>query len=140
MLSGGCFCGSVKYQVDGDLQTMYCCHCSRCRKMSGASFTTNAIVAFDDFSITDGQENLAIFQNGDHSRHHCSKCYGWLYVSSIAYAGIIFFPCGTLNQSPGKEIDYHVHVGSKASWTHINDDKPQFQGALPDDYLSPSNS
>ena len=140
MLSGECFCGSVRYEIDGELQAMYCCHCSRCRKMSGASCTTNAIINSDSFRITHGVDKLTIVQNGEHNRHHCSICHGWLYVSSAAYEGVIFVPCGTLNEAPNKKIDYHVHVDSKAAWTEISDGKPQFPGALPSEYISGTES
>ena len=27
MLSGECYCGSVAYQIEGDIDLIYCCHC-----------------------------------------------------------------------------------------------------------------
>jgi len=38
MIDGGCFCGKIRYRIDGALGRASACHCSRCRKVfSGAS-------------------------------------------------------------------------------------------------------
>ena len=36
--SGGCLCGNIKYEVDGDLIRTLNCHCDDCRRAIGASF------------------------------------------------------------------------------------------------------
>ena len=58
MLTGECYCGSVKYKIDGDLNGMYYCHCSRCRKLTGSSFSTNGSLEASLFSIVEGQNFL----------------------------------------------------------------------------------
>jgi hypothetical protein len=131
MLTGECFCGSVKYKIDGDLLAMYHCHCSRCRKLTGASFATNASVAADLFSITQGAEHLSQVGHDQHHRYHCGKCHSWVYGDSGDYAGVIFIPCGSLNETPLKKVDHHVCVASKAGWIDINDDLPQYPGIQP---------
>ena len=103
--------------------------------MSGASLTTNGIVDYDCFQITRGAENLDILGSGNFGRFHSSKCHAWVYARSPNYAGVTFFPCGTLNTVTNKQFDYHCQVDSKAAWTDIADGKPQFPGALPDEYI-----
>ena len=39
-LAGGCRCGALRYQVDGDLGPVANCHCAFCRRIHGAPFTT----------------------------------------------------------------------------------------------------
>ncbi len=41
---GECLCGSIKYEVDEIEAQMGHCHCTMCRKFSGAAFTTYEIV------------------------------------------------------------------------------------------------
>ncbi|WP_091840034.1 GFA family protein [Bosea lupini] len=38
-LSGGCSCGQVRYEVDGDPIRVGICHCETCRKESGSAFS-----------------------------------------------------------------------------------------------------
>ena len=40
MIRGSCLCGDVAWQVDGPVELMSHCHCSRCRKSHGAAFAT----------------------------------------------------------------------------------------------------
>lgn len=131
MLTGECFCGSVKYQIDGDLIAMYHCHCSRCRKLTGASFATNASLESRLFSITQGEEFLDRVGHDQHFRYHCSKCHSWVYGDSADYPEINFIGCGTLNDAPRKTVDHHVCVLSKAAWVEIKDDLPQYPESQP---------
>ena len=34
-LKGSCLCGSVQYEMAGEAQRFYHCHCQRCRKATG---------------------------------------------------------------------------------------------------------
>ncbi len=135
MLEGECYCGEVHYQIDGDIKVMYSCHCSRCRKMSGASCTTNGIVNAEQFRFTKGKEHLAQFGAGEYGRFVCSHCFTWLYACAPQYPGVMFVPCGTLNTDPGKQIEYHCWVDSKAPWVEITDGLHQFPGLLPDEII-----
>lgn len=135
MLTGECFCGAVKYSIDGDLLAMYHCHCSRCRKLTGASFATNASVDSNLFSITRGPDCLSVVGHDQHHRYHCSQCHSWVYGDSSAFPGVTFIPCGTLNETPIKTVDHHVCVASKAGWIEINDNLHQYPGSQPHEGL-----
>jgi hypothetical protein len=135
LLTGECFCGKVRYQIDGDLNGMYYCHCSRCRKLTGSSFATNASLDARFFSITQGQHLVDKVVHDGHHRYHCSTCHSWVYGDSEDYPGMKFIPCGTLNEPPEKTPTHHVCVDSKASWVTINDDLPQYPGMQPKQLL-----
>ncbi|GLK72547.1 GFA family protein [Ancylobacter dichloromethanicus] len=38
-LSGGCNCGQVRYQIEGEPRRVGLCHCATCRKQSGSAFS-----------------------------------------------------------------------------------------------------
>jgi hypothetical protein len=40
MLTGGCFCGAIRYEVAGAPFHETNCHCSICRRTAGAAFVT----------------------------------------------------------------------------------------------------
>ena len=44
-LKGSCLCGAVRYEVSGDLQRFYHCHCKRCRKSTGTGHASNLMLA-----------------------------------------------------------------------------------------------
>ncbi|WP_245287875.1 MULTISPECIES: GFA family protein [unclassified Bradyrhizobium] len=35
-LTGGCHCGAIRYEVNGDMMVHALCHCADCRRHSGA--------------------------------------------------------------------------------------------------------
>ena len=41
MIKGGCACGGIRFEIDA-VRSMTHCHCTTCRKLTGASFATFA--------------------------------------------------------------------------------------------------
>ena len=55
-LSGGCLCGGVRFEVDPPLLSASYCHCTRCRRRSGAAASPQARVAPESFRLLSGEE------------------------------------------------------------------------------------
>ncbi len=55
MREGGCFCGAVRYQVEGEPGVVVHCHCLDCRRSSGALFVTWVSYDEDSFEFTAGE-------------------------------------------------------------------------------------
>jgi hypothetical protein len=70
--SGGCHCGSVRYEVEADLGQVMACNCSICRKR-GALLT---FVPADKFRLGGGEDVLTDYQfNKKVIRHlFCATC------------------------------------------------------------------
>ena len=127
-VSGGCQCGAVKFEYVGQPKMMMNCHCSRCRKAKGAAHATNAFVAADDLTWTQGQEHIA---NYDHAG---AKFFGHAFCKTCGSSvprprpdGSVYnVPVGSLDQAPGIEAKGHIFMGSKAPWFEVSDDKPQW--------------
>ena len=60
-LTGECFCGEVKYEINGVLRDARSCHCSRCRKAFSAQASAYALVNPSDFRWTKGSEHLSTY-------------------------------------------------------------------------------
>jgi hypothetical protein len=58
MVEGSCFCGEVRYEVDGPFNTMMSCHCSMCRKHHGSAFATYVSAPIDSFRWVGGEDSL----------------------------------------------------------------------------------
>lgn len=54
MVSGGCYCGAVRYEVSGNNGGSILCHCYDCRKITGSAYSTNAVYPSDGFKVTQG--------------------------------------------------------------------------------------
>src|ERR1700757_3838920 len=75
VVEGSCFCGEVRYEVDGPLNTMMSCHCSMCRKHHGSAFATYVSAPLDDFRWVHGEDSLLKYQSSAQgTRNSCGVC------------------------------------------------------------------
>ncbi|MGB5621124.1 MAG: GFA family protein [Gammaproteobacteria bacterium] len=126
LIAGECFCGTVQYQIDGELTFARCCHCSRCRKaFSGASSAYAELADPESFSWVSGADNLQEYSaQADWGLTFCKTCGTTL--CGIYQGRVHGVALGTVIGDPGVEIEAHYFVGSKAPWDHIGGSAPQF--------------
>jgi hypothetical protein len=126
IVAGECFCRAVGYAVADEFSYALNCHCSNCRRTTGAAFKPFAGIARDQFSVTRGEDDLMI--HGDAAGHdaHCRKCGSLLY-SVVREGAFVHVAMGTLVDDPSIRPTAHIFVSSKASWFAITDDLPQYR-------------
>jgi hypothetical protein len=132
MLHGGCLCGMIRYEIDGDLGPIVCCHCSMCRKAQGTAFATNAPVDAARFRITHGEQALRAYASSPGKwRCFCSSCGSPILSRRDSHPGVIRLRIGTLDGEVRARPTAHIHVASKAAWFDILDGLPQYPGFEP---------
>ena len=131
-INGECFCGAVKYRIDGQLRDARSCHCSRCRKAFSAQASAYALVDSSDFSWISGEHLLTDYV-GNHGfgLQFCSKCGSTL--CGIYNGTVHGVTLGCIIGDPKIEIGKHIYVGSKASWEVIPEGVVQFEEGAPAD-------
>lgn len=131
MITGGCFCGDITYQIDGKLFDARSCHCSRCRKAFSSQASSYALVDANTFTWTSGEKRLTSYI-GEHGSgfRFCSQCGSTLCgVLNGAVHGVTL---GCVNGDPQVEIGRHIYVGSKACWEVIPEGVLQYEEGVPD--------
>ena len=125
-IRGGCLCGSVKYEVSGQLGHADHCHCSMCRRQHGAAFGTYAECNADEFAWTAGEDLVKTYETPSGAGWvFCSECGSTLAGSDN---GRIFgITLGSVEGDPGVRPEAHIYVGSKAVWDEISDDLTQYE-------------
>lgn len=125
-LTGKCLCGAVQYAVADEFGYAMNCHCSNCRRTTGAAFKPFAGIERAKLRVIQGEEELMRFgEERDHDVH-CRRCGSLLY--SIARAGAyVHVAMGTLVDDPSIRPSKHIFVGSKAPWFTITDGLPQYE-------------
>ena len=115
---GSCLCGVVEYEITGSLGVFQYCHCSRCRKFSGSSYTANIIVAPNQFKWITGEELLGRFEYPE-ARHfatsfctNCGSSLPWITNSEKA----VVIPAGTLDGDPELRPFQNIYYESRADW------------------------
>jgi hypothetical protein len=115
---GGCLCGAVRYEVEGEPLRVGLCHCADCRKESGSSFVTFAVWPTSSFRSTG---YLKTFQG----RGFCPECGARLFNPGAEETEI---RVGSLDDAPtGLKPEYEIWVIRRETWLHPMP-VPQYSG------------
>ena len=70
--TGSCHCGSIKFEIDSDLEKIVQCNCSICIKRNAKMI----MIPKENFKLLEGLENLSLYQfNTEIAKHFfCKKC------------------------------------------------------------------
>ena len=124
-LTGGCFCGRVRYRIEAALRAGRSCHCSRCRKAFSGAGSAYAEIEPGSFSWVGGEDNLTAFESTPGwGLCFCRTCGTTLCGTHEGKVHGVAL--GTVDGDPGVRIEMHIFVGSKAPWDHIGGGAPQF--------------
>lgn len=126
-VTGGCLCGSVRYQINGPITSLGHCHCTMCQRYHGTAYSTYSMVPKNDYAITKGDSVLnTAHTSAQVQRKFCSKCGSPISYENDASTDNIWITAGSLDADPGCEPQYHIFVKDKVAWLEITDDLPQF--------------
>ena len=126
MLTGRCLCGTVRFEIAGDLGPIAFCHCTECRRASGSAFAANANVVKGEHRFSSGAAALVEYESSPGKfRAFCGRCGSPMYSRTAAEPETLRIRLGTLDQDPGGRPRLHVWTSEKAAWFEINDDIPQ---------------
>ena len=95
--TGGCLCGALRYEAEGEpLYAGYCC-CTDCRKASGSGFIPFIGVASEKFRLSGDalQTRSTSFRGSEAVRNRCAAC------GSLVFGGIL-----------GVDIWHTIYAGS----------------------------
>jgi hypothetical protein len=127
MIRGSCLCNGVRYEAEGPLGLIARCHCTQCRKASGAEFATNGSVPDATFRIVSGEELLRSFAwSPGQERHFCGRCGSPLFKRDRARPGMVRLRLGGTDEGVTRGPMFHVFAGERPSWSEICDQLPQY--------------
>ncbi len=115
MIDGGCFCKAVRYTVDEGDYVVVNCHCSMCRKTSGAPFVTWLTVPRDIFRWTQGEPKC--LQSSEHgNRYFCPECGTHMAFITMKREEFVDITTGSLDRPEDFVPTRAVHEDSKLPW------------------------
>ena len=125
--TGGCLCGAVRYEVEGELAPIQLCHCGQCRKAQGGAFAANLPVAAAAFLLIQGQDVLREHRASPGKRRvFCGGCGGPVFSQRDATPQTLRLRVGGLDDTTGLTVGFHIHAASAAAWRPITDDLPRY--------------
>jgi hypothetical protein len=134
-IRGGCLCGGVRYQLTAPFRRANFCHCSRCRKHSGAAALAQGRVPKSDFVLLRGRELLVSYAEPGHmAKVFCGRCGSSLFGGTWPDGPEVSIRLGTLDDDPGIRPSYHSFADEVPAWDRLADDGlPRYPSRPPPD-------
>lgn len=125
---GSCLCGKVTYEIEGDFENFYLCHCERCRKDTGSAHAANLFSSTAKLRWLSGQENSKTFNLGSegHIKSFCTNCGSAL--PNIQMDGkLLVVPAGSIDSDININPQGHIYYANKANWDTELEKVPKFE-------------
>lgn len=123
---GSCLCGAVKFEIKGEFDSFYLCHCHHCQKDTGSAHAANLFSQSAELVWLAGADNITSFTLADtrHNKCFCKTCGSAL--PSTVVEGLLVVPAGSLDTEVSKTPTAHIFTASKASWDNELESLPTF--------------
>ncbi|MDX1375259.1 MAG: GFA family protein [Burkholderiales bacterium] len=106
----------MAFEVNDPPRRLYQCHCSLCRKQSGAGSNAAFIVRSEQLVWLAGQGLVASYVKPTGFRSDfCSQC-GSPVPNPLRSTSYVWVPVGLFDEPTDLSIATHLFVGSKAAW------------------------
>jgi hypothetical protein len=125
-LTGGCLCGAVRFRSSSGPRHSSLCHCTSCRRASGAHSLGWAAVTVGDFEFTAGTP-VEYRSSPPVTRTFCGACGSPLTYRHGDWPDIVDVAIGSLD-SPGDvpPVD-HIWMSDAVAWDRPADGLTQYQ-------------
>lgn len=115
---GGCFCGAVRYTLEGEPTYVGNCHCRSCQHAIGAGIVTWRGVKPENFSVAEGEVTYCETSPGVY-RGFCERC-----GSSLTYHGDdwdeIGITAASLDDPAVVKPESNVYLDHRQPWIEID--------------------
>jgi hypothetical protein len=129
-IEGGCYCGALRYSVEGDPFFKGQCHCRECQYISGGN--TNLVMGMPEagFAYVKGAPKL--FQRDDLevpvTREFCAECGTHILARSPGLPGVVLLKIGTFDDPAlfgGPDVA--IFTIDKQAFHDVPDGMPAFE-------------
>lgn len=130
LITGRCYCGAVKFQVDHLPIATRACWCRDCQYLSSGNASMNAIFKSEGFSVTGAlAEHISVADSGNTMRRRfCPKCGTPLFSEAFDRPHLIVVRVGALDDPEIGRPQSYIWTHSTPSWGLIDHDLPNSVG------------
>lgn len=104
-LTGGCYCGAVRYEITGEIPMQALCLCRTCQKISGGAGNLFVGIEANAFRYTQGEPHRFMRKGADDAptREFCGECGVHIAARSPRLPDGLIVKVGTLDDPSGFE-------------------------------------
>ena len=125
--AGRCLCGNIEFALNGKPVWIGYCHCSSCRRATGAAAVTHVGVNDSDLSFVKGTRKIYESSPGVR-RGFCSDCGSPVSYDSDRYNSYTQIYIGIFDKPELLIPQAHVHCDERIAWFNTKDNLPYFSG------------
>ena len=123
--SGQCHCGAIRYSMPTAVAHHALCHCTDCRRHSGAPLVGWALIRQDELDVTGTPKIYASSHDG--RRHFCADCGTSLfYTNDAIFPGLIDVQSATLDDPGLIPAQVQIQTAERIGWMEKLDSLPAF--------------
>ncbi len=116
--TGSCLCGVVAFEITGEFDSFYLCHCRHCQKDTGSAHGANLFSSGAKLLWKSGESKVQTFQlpKTRHVKCFCSVC-GSALPSVQMNGSLLVVPAGSLDQDLSIKPTAHIYTASAPTWS-----------------------
>jgi hypothetical protein len=128
--TGGCLCGALRYEADGEPQFAGHCYCSDCRRASGSGFIP--FMGFSSSAVRFSGETRKFVsksaRGSDAVRNSCPICSSLVFGGEIGKTDSFTIYAGSLDDPSSFRPTIAIFARGRPSWAVIPPDLAVFDG------------
>lgn len=120
--NGRCLCGNVQFSATLPSKWVAHCHCTMCRRSSGAAFVTWVGLDEAKCRIDDPHGRLCWYRSSDQGkRGFCGQCGSTLFFRSARWAGELHVTLANFLDPVDRAPQAHVFWDTHVDWVHLDE-------------------
>ena len=125
---GSCLCGKVKFEVEGNFESFYLCHCKHCQKDTGSAHAANLFSGSAKLNWLCDIHDIKTFNLSStrHTKSFCVTC-GSAAPSLQMEGKLLVVPAGSLDTEIKLSPTAHIYCASSMSWEEELGDIKRFE-------------
>ena len=132
-MTGGCFCGAVRYRLAAAPYDTGWCHCRVCQRVSGAPALVFTTVKLADFAIERGADAIGQIRTTPFGvRQFCVRCGTPLTIHVDHQRDEIDLTVASLDEPDAVAPGFHIFYADRLGWAAAGDDLPRHAKLRPD--------
>jgi hypothetical protein len=124
VLSGGCLCGGVRFELTALPTTAGYCHCTRCQRRTGSAASAQARIDGRTFRFVRGEGLVRAWRHpdGGFEKCFCGECGAHLFSRDPDDHANMGIRLGAFDGDPGVRPAWRAFVAYAAPWEPLPDD------------------
>ena len=125
MMTGGCHCGLIRYEVSALPFDSDYCHCTDCRRTTGAPFGVWMDFKSEQVKWLSGEPKE--YASSEKSRRgFCPNCGTSLSYRHLEHPEYFTLSTASLDEPDAVAPKYHIFTNQAVSWLDIKDTLPRY--------------